>query len=137
MVERRNSDDQGSGLVRTRSSRREPQREPQREAEQTESTQQKTATTAKTSRLSAAEVVKSGLEQVAGLTGKEVLGVTSVRAAEDGWLVDVEAVEDRRIPSSSDLLAIYEAQLGPDGALLGYRRKKRYSRGSGDRGEGS
>ncbi|OBA83316.1 hypothetical protein A9W99_08315 [Mycobacterium sp. 1164966.3] len=46
-----------------------------------------------------------------------------------GWFVEVEVVEDRRIPSSADILALYELELDVDGALLGYGRIGRYSRG--------
>lgn len=124
----KNSDDRGSGLVRTRAKKPEPEREQARTAEPE-------SNAGKTSRLSTVEVAGAGLRQIAELTGKEVIGVTSIRALEDGWSVEVEAVEDRRIPSSSDLLAVYEAQLGTDGALVGYRRKKRYARGWGDKGD--
>ena len=91
----------------------------------------------KPSGLSTAEVAAAGLRQIAELTGKEVIGVTSIKALDDGWSVEVEAVEDHRIPSSSDLLALYEAQLATDGALVGYRRRKRYPRGWGDKGDSS
>jgi hypothetical protein len=62
--------------------------------------------------------------------------VTAIEPLEDGWLVGVEVVEDRRIPSSADILAIYEARVGPDGDLVSYRRTKRYPRGRGDDGGG-
>jgi hypothetical protein len=71
------------------------------------------------------------------LTAKEPEGVTSVRPAENGWVVGVEVVVERRIPSSADLLALYEAQLDPDGALTSYRRMRRYSRGRGGNDEES
>jgi hypothetical protein len=86
------------------------------------------------SRLNAAQAGRQGLEQIAGLTGKEPEGVTGVAKDEDGWVVTVEVVEDRRIPSSTDILATYEAQLDPDGELDSYRRTRRYSRGRGDDG---
>jgi hypothetical protein len=41
-------------------------------------------------------------------------------------------VEDRRIPSSADILATYESTVDPDGELMSFRRVKRYSRGRGD-----
>ena len=56
------------------------------------------------------------------------------RAAEDGWVVGIEVVEDRRIPSSSDILAAYETALDMDGQLLSYRRVRRYPRGRADQG---
>lgn len=130
----RNSDTHGSGLVRTSAGKREPEREPERDSPKTTESRPKAQAS---SGISPAEVAGAGLRQIAELTGKEALSVTSIKAIEDGWLVEVEAVEDRRIPSSGDLLALYEAQLAADGALVGYRRKRRYARGWGDKGDGS
>jgi hypothetical protein len=87
-------------------------------------------------RLSAAQASREGLRQVTELTGKDPEGVTGVRRSEDGWLVTVEVVEDRRIPSSTDILSTYETEIDGDGELLSYRRVRRYSRGAGDNGEG-
>lgn len=81
--------------------------------------------------LSAARAARAGLRQIAELTGKKPEGVTGVEPADDGWLVGVEVVEDRRIPSSADILAIYQADVDSDGELASYRRVRRYSRGSG------
>jgi len=87
-------------------------------------------------RMSAAEAGRAGLEQITELTGKEPEGVTGVERSEDGWLVSVEVIEDRRIPSSTDILATYEAEIDNDGELLSYRRVRRYSRGrGGDNGD--
>jgi len=36
------------------------------------------------------------------------------------------------VPSSTDVLAIYEIELDMDGELMSYRRVRRYSRGRGD-----
>ncbi|MEV1002103.1 gas vesicle protein GvpO [Nonomuraea sp. NPDC050202] len=76
-----------------------------------------------------------GLRHIADLTEKEVEGITSVQPAEEGWLVNVEIVEDRRIPSSGDILAIYQAQIDEEGRLLSYRRLRRYKRSNADSGE--
>jgi hypothetical protein len=78
---------------------------------------------------------RSGLRYIAELTGKPATGVTSMERVEVGWLVGVAVVVDRRIPSSGDVLAVYETEIGRDGSLLGYRRTRRYARGRGDRGE--
>jgi hypothetical protein len=78
--------------------------------------------------LSAGPAAEAGLRQIAALTGKTPEGVTGVEPTEDGWLVSVEVLEDHRVPSSSDILALYEAELDPDGSLLAYRRTRRYSR---------
>jgi gas vesicle protein GvpO len=78
--------------------------------------------------LPAAAAAEAGLRQIVALTGKSPEGVTGVEPTEDGWLVSVEVLEDRRVPSSGDILALYEAELDPDGALVAYRRARRYSR---------
>jgi Gas vesicle synthesis protein GvpO len=88
------------------------------------------------SRLTAAAVGRSALRQMVELTGKEPEGVSGVQPSDDGWTVTVDVVEDRRIPSTSDVLASYEAELGEDGELISYRRVRRYSRGRGDDGIG-
>ncbi len=85
----------------------------------------------------APEAAQAALRAIVELTGKKPEGVTAVEPTEDGWLVGVEVVEDQRVPSSSDILAIYEAELDPDGGLVSYRRGRRYPRGRGDNGEGS
>jgi Gas vesicle synthesis protein GvpO len=87
--------------------------------------------------LSAARAARAGLRQIAELTGKNPEGVTGVEPADGGWVVGVEVVEDRRIPSSADILAIYEADVDSEGELASYRRVRRYSRGRGDGSEES
>src|SRR5690349_1481897 len=83
-------------------------------------------------RLTAATAGQAALGQITELTGKKPEGVTGVERGEDGWVVGVEVVEDRRVPSSTDILAIYEIELDMDGELMSYRRVRRYSRGHGD-----
>ena len=75
------------------------------------------------------------MRQITELTGKEPEGITGIEPAEDGWMVGVEVVEDRRVPSSTDILATYEVELDSDGDLVSYRRAKRYTRGHGDDGD--
>ncbi|GAB3975811.1 hypothetical protein GCM10029978_060910 [Actinoallomurus acanthiterrae] len=81
------------------------------------------------SRLPAAEAAKAALREITALTGKSAEGVTSVRPAEDGWVAGVELLEARRIPSSSDTLALYEVEIDDGGDLTSYRRIQRYPRG--------
>jgi len=83
---------------------------------------------APTAPLSAAEAGKTALEQIVGLTGKPPAGIVSLQQAEGGWIVGVEVVEDSRVPSTADMLALYEVQVGNDRSLLGYKRTKRYLR---------
>lgn len=81
------------------------------------------------SKLSASDAAAAATEQLSGLTSKQPDMVTSVKPDEDGWRVELEIVEDRRIPSSSDILALYEVELDASGELLSYRRTQRYVRG--------
>jgi hypothetical protein len=81
--------------------------------------------------LTAGEAVKSALREVAEFTGKQAEGITDVERTEDGWKIGIEVLEDRRIPSSADILATYEATIDGNGELISYRRVRRYPRGRG------
>jgi hypothetical protein len=87
--------------------------------------------------LTAADVARSAAQEVAGLTGKDPVGVTAVEPTEDGWRIKVEVVEESHIPSTSDLMALYEVDLDQDGGLLAYRRTRRYVRGRADSTNGA
>ncbi|WP_406266520.1 gas vesicle protein [Nocardia sp. NBC_00881] len=84
--------------------------------------------------LTAAQAAGAAIDHLVELTAKEAQGATSVEPADHGWTVEVEVLEDRRIPSSADMMALYEVEIDLDGNLLAYRRTKRYSRGSSDIG---
>ena len=86
--------------------------------------------------LPAIEAAKAGLQLVADATGREAEGIVSLEPADGGWLVGVEVVEDRRIPSSTDILGLYEAKIDGSGDLIAYSRKGRYGRGRTDTGGG-
>lgn len=86
--------------------------------------------------LNAATAGRVGARYIADLTAKPPEGVTLVEPLENGWVVGVEVVEDHRIPSSGDILAVYEAEMDDDGNLLAYRRVRRYRRGAADCTEG-
>ncbi|MEV1021104.1 gas vesicle protein [Streptomyces sp. NPDC050264] len=83
-------------------------------------------------RLRPTEAIREGREQLAELTGKEVDSVSSFRATDDGWLLEVEVLELSRVPDTMSLLASYEVALDDQGILTGYRRIKRYERGRSD-----
>ena len=82
--------------------------------------------------MTAAAAAQAALRQIAQLTAKRPEGVTGVERTDEGWTVGIELVEDQRIPSSADILAIYETTIDADGELLSYRRVRRYARGRGD-----
>jgi Gas vesicle synthesis protein GvpO len=85
--------------------------------------------------LSPDAVTRAAVRDIAELTGKQSLGITSLKRTDSGWEVEVEVLEDRRIPSSSDILGLYRAEIGADGSLVEFRRIRRYPRGKGDSSE--
>ena len=87
-------------------------------------------------RVTAREAADLARQYIAEMTDREAVQMTSLSPTEDGWLVEVEIIEDRRIPSSSDILALYEVELDSTGELLAYHRIRRYLRGqTGGSGE--
>jgi hypothetical protein len=80
--------------------------------------------------LSAREAADLSREYLTDMAGLEPVAMTSVEPTDgDGWLVEFEVLEQERIPSSSDILAIYEVEVDPDGELVAFRRTNRFLRG--------
>jgi len=77
----------------------------------------------------AGRVAAEALRQLVELTGKDAEGVVGLDRSDDGWKVEVEVVEVRRIPNTTDVLAMYEVEVDGKGSLQGYRRVRRYVRG--------
>lgn len=77
----------------------------------------------------AAWAASTARDQLEGLVGQPVEQVIGVEKNDDGWKVQAEIIEMRRIPDSSDILALYEVRLDQQGELTGYKRTERYSRG--------
>ncbi|MEU4392599.1 gas vesicle protein [Kribbella sp. NPDC023855] len=67
--------------------------------------------------------------ELSELIGQIPEGIVGVEKTDDGWRVQLEVVESRRIPETTDIMAIYEVDVDPDGAVTGYRRLQRYVRG--------
>jgi hypothetical protein len=86
----------------------------------------------KTGMAIAAEAARQLLE----MTGRDAEGVIGLEKTEDGWRIEVEVLEVRRIPETTDVLALYELTVDADGDLEGYRRMRRYTRGSAGEGSG-
>ncbi|EME22224.1 gas vesicle protein GvpO [Rhodococcus triatomae] len=84
--------------------------------------------------LSAGDAASVAVRHLTELTTREPVGVTSVSPTDEGWLVEVEVIEDRRIPASADMLGLYEVEIDLDGQLLSYSRTRRYARGASDPG---
>lgn len=81
-------------------------------------------------RTSGLQVATEAARQLLELTGKAAEGVTSMERTEDGWRIQVEVLEMRRIPETTDVLAIYEIDTDDKGEIEGYRRLRRYVRGA-------
>ncbi len=81
-------------------------------------------------RASGPQVAAGAARQLLELTGREAEGVTGLQRSDDGWTVQVEVVEVRRIPDTTDVLALYEVEVDTDGDLQSYRRLRRYVRGT-------
>ena len=96
---------------------------------------QGSASTKKAAKPSAMKVARAAAEQLTELTGRRPEVVVGVERNDDGWQVELEVVESRRIPDSTDILATYRVQVDEDGEMMGYYRAQRYVRGKGgDRG---
>ncbi|HET7388838.1 MAG TPA: gas vesicle protein [Nocardioidaceae bacterium] len=80
-------------------------------------------------RMSADDAATKALGHLAELTGRDTEGVTGLERTEEGWKVTVEVVELRRVPTTTDVLALYEVDVDGHGDLQGYRRLRRYARG--------
>lgn len=78
------------------------------------------------------KVAAEVMSELGALTGKDVEGVAGLEKTDDGWTVRVEVVELRRIPDTTDVLALYEVQTDTHGSLEGYQRVRRYVRGVPD-----
>jgi hypothetical protein len=78
----------------------------------------------------ARDAVQIASGYITEITGRQPTRITGIAPSdEEGWIAEVEVVEDRRIPSSADMLALYEIELDADGELLTYHRTHRYMRG--------
>jgi len=75
-------------------------------------------------------VAAVALEQLAALTGRPTEGVVGIERDEDEWVVEIEVLELRRIPNTTDVLARYRVTADDSGEVTGYHRLQRYVRGS-------
>jgi hypothetical protein len=83
--------------------------------------------------LTVVKLAQRAREQLSEITGLEAEGVTSLQQSDDGtWRVAVELLELTRIPEANDVLGSYDVELDETGALLGYKRVRRYVRSQKD-----
>ena len=75
------------------------------------------------------EIARRAKEQLTELTGLKPDTVSGLKKEVDGWHVTLEMIEMKRIPDTGDMLGSYSALLDEEGALMDYRRTRRYLRG--------
>lgn len=83
-------------------------------------------------RMKGGEVAAAAARQFAELSSKTVEGVTGLHRTDDGWVVELDVLELRRVPETTDVLATYEVSVDSSGELEGYRRAHRYVRGQAE-----
>ena len=71
------------------------------------------------------------------LSGSDVESVSAIDRTRDGFRITLEAVEVRRVPESTDVLASYDVEVDGDGDLVRYERRRRYARSQSDHGGGA
>jgi hypothetical protein len=80
------------------------------------------------SRARAKDVSRAAMVEVAHLTGKDAEKVVALRREGDDWVLDVEVVDLRRVPDSTDFMATYRVHLDDAGNVLRMHRVGRYVR---------
>ncbi|GAA4097799.1 gas vesicle protein GvpO [Nocardioides kongjuensis] len=88
----------------------------------------------RSARQSGAQAAAHAVQQLVELTGREVEGVVGLKQDKAGWTVQVEVLEMRRIPNTTDVLALYEVDVDRSAEVVSYRRLDRYMRGSAGEG---
>ena len=83
-------------------------------------------------RLSARDLTRTAMETIGDLTGYTPEGVSGFQWDGETWLVTVDVCELRRVPNTTDVMSSYVVQLDDGGGLMGYKRTRRYVRGSAD-----
>jgi len=81
------------------------------------------------SAVTGARLAHRAAEQLVQLTQKPFEGVVGLERVDDGWAVQVEVLELRRVPETTDVIGMYEVRLDTSGDLVGYKRLHRYVRG--------
>ena len=81
--------------------------------------------------------VLTSVRDFASEIGWEICGISGVSTNEEGWVVSVDVVELHRIPSTTDLIGVYEVTVDPDHEVTAYIRNRHYVRGRGDNERGT
>jgi Gas vesicle synthesis protein GvpO len=85
----------------------------------------------------ARKVIDRAREQLQDLLERPVESVSSLERTHDGWVAQLEVVELKRVPESTDVLASYELELDDELNLRRYQQARRYTRSRVSQGEGS
>jgi hypothetical protein len=83
-------------------------------------------------KLSARELAHAARAAIEDLTGYEPEAVTGMEWDEESWSIMVDVLELERIPNTTDVMATYAVKLDDRGKLLGYKRERRFVRGSAE-----
>jgi outer membrane biosynthesis protein TonB len=75
-----------------------------------------------------AKVASAAASALAELTGRTVDAVSGVQRNDGGYRVTIEVLELSRVPSTTDVLATYEVDVGRDGDVTSCWRTHRYYR---------
>ena len=76
------------------------------------------------------QIAEAASRELLALVGKTAEGISGLQRTDDGWTVQVEVLELSRVPNTTDVLASYEVEVDREGELIGYRRLRRYVRGT-------
>lgn len=79
--------------------------------------------------LTVVQAAQKAKRQLQDITGLDVATISGMEEFEGGWRAYVNMVELRRVPTTSDVLATYEAILDAEGELVTYKRLRRFLRG--------
>jgi hypothetical protein len=103
--------------------------EPAVEAAQDESSSEKGASSS-----DAASMIARAKEHVEAVLGSPAESVSGIGRENGNWRVNVEVVQMRRIPESTDILASYTVVLDTDGNLISVQELRRYRRSRAEDG---
>jgi len=78
------------------------------------------------------DVLGAARDHLRELHGSDAESVSGLERTPNGWAVDLEVVEVKRIPESTDVLATYRVELDGRLDLLSYERTGRYHRAQAD-----
>lgn len=74
-------------------------------------------------------VMAMAQQQIAEITGMTIERVVGLERNDQGWVLECEVVERDAIPTTMDVLGLYEFELDPTGAIRQFRRKSSRHRG--------